>query len=384
MLPSLRSSSTFWVLLLVAATSFAAPATAQQNPDGRLPIGDTDDPLVWLIRDPYVLDRIEATDEQRQAFRELADRIDTSIWPARNRPAADAQAAWREATELARRDIEARLQPEQRDEFFGILYRVLGPRGLERPDLADRLELTAEQRQRVAELLASGRRELAALQRRRDQGEAIETLQREATESNERVRKELLEELTLAQRTEWSKLLGEPIDFAELGAIDFAAPALPNAPADWIGRPPGSFADSPVTVIHFFAHGCINCRRNYERYREWDAAYRDRGVRVVGIHTPETEEERDRALLERRIAEAKFEFPVLVDGRSEQWNRWGNSMWPTVYLVDRRGRVRGWWIGELEWQGATGHQVIARRIETLLAEDASKPEGTSPPSGRRP
>ncbi|HAN97356.1 MAG TPA: hypothetical protein DCQ98_07965 [Planctomycetaceae bacterium] len=383
-MPRTRSSSVPLVLLFVASVVFSASADAQQNPDGRLPIGDTDDPLVWLIRDPYVLDRIEATDEQRRAFRELADRIDSSIWPARNRPAADAQRAWREATELAQREIESRLKPEQRHEFYGILYRVLGPRGLERPDLADRLELTAEQRQQVAELLASGRRELASLQQRREQGEAIETLQREATESTERVRKELLEQLTVAQRTDWSKLLGESIDFAQLGAIDFAAPPLPADPNDWIGRPPQGYGESPVTVIHFFAHGCINCRRNYERYREWDAAYRDRGVRVVGIHTPETEEERDRSLLERRIAEAKFEFPVLVDGRSEQWNRWGNSMWPTVYLVDRQGRVRGWWIGELQWQGQTGDQAIARRIETLLAEDAAKPGGTSPPSGRRP
>ena len=50
------------------------------------------------------------------------------------------------------------------------------------------------------------------------------------------------------------------------------------------------------------------------------------------------------------------------------WNEWGNSMWPSVYLVDKQGRLRYWWYGELNWQGAGGQNTMAQRIEELLAE----------------
>ncbi len=70
-----------------------------------------------------------------------------------------------------------------------------------------------------------------------------------------------------------------------------------------------------------------------------------------------------------KVKQEKFRFPVVVDNDHEIWNSWGNSMWPSVYLIDKQGRIRYWWYGELDWQGAGGQKIMAKRIEELLAED---------------
>jgi hypothetical protein len=99
--------------------------------------------------------------------------------------------------------------------------------------------------------------------------------------------------------------------------------------------------------------------------------FRDKDVVILGIHTPETAAEQDSATVKTKAADAKLQFPILIDGTKANWTAWGNSMWPSVYLVDKRGYLRHFWPGELKWQGATGDQWMRDRIEELLAEPAS-------------
>ena len=91
-------------------------------------------------------------------------------------------------------------------------------------------------------------------------------------------------------------------------------------------------------------------------------------MKIIGIHTPETETERNVETLQEKIDEAGFLFPVLVDNDKKLWNAWGNSMWPSVYLIDKQGYLRYWWYGELDWKGAGGQEIMARKIEELLDE----------------
>ncbi len=91
---------------------------------------------------------------------------------------------------------------------------------------------------------------------------------------------------------------------------------------------------------------------------------------MIGIHTPEAEHERDVAAVREKTDEAEFDFPVLIDNQKKNWQAWGNTMWPTVYLIDKQGYVRTWWMGELNWQGTQGEKIMRGRIETLLAEPA--------------
>ena len=89
---------------------------------------------------------------------------------------------------------------------------------------------------------------------------------------------------------------------------------------------------------------------------------------ILGVHTPETSTERQVDRLRKKVADEKFTFPVVADNDGAIWNSWGNSMWPSVYLVDKKGQVRYWWYGELNWKGAGGQNIMAKRIEELLAE----------------
>ncbi len=74
-------------------------------------------------------------------------------------------------------------------------------------------------------------------------------------------------------------------------------------------------------------------------------------------------------LVKERAKEAELEFPIVIDNEQRNWNAWGNSMWPSVYLIDKRGYVRFWWLGELNWEGAEGEKILRGRIEELLAEE---------------
>jgi len=87
------------------------------------------------------------------------------------------------------------------------------------------------------------------------------------------------------------------------------------------------------------------------------------------VHTPETSHERQIDSVREKVREAEFGFPVVVDNDKATWNSWGNSMWPSVYLIDKEGHIRYWWYGELNWKGAGGQKIMERRIEELLAEN---------------
>jgi len=88
----------------------------------------------------------------------------------------------------------------------------------------------------------------------------------------------------------------------------------------------------------------------------------------LGIHTPELPLEKDLEAVRRRAAEQGLSFPILVDNRNQNWNAWGNSMWPSTYLIDKNGYVRYWWYGELNYQQQGAEKLLRRRIEELLNE----------------
>lgn len=95
------------------------------------------------------------------------------------------------------------------------------------------------------------------------------------------------------------------------------------------------------------------------------------------IHEPAVERELQRLgeiRLRQRADEAAFTFPVVIDRTKANWNAWGNSMWPSVYLIDKRGYLRFFWPGELKWKGATGDQWMGARIDELLAEPVEPPD----------
>ncbi len=123
-----------------------------------------------------------------------------------------------------------------------------------------------------------------------------------------------------------------------------------------------------VTVLHFWTFGCINCKHNLPIYGRWQKRFGERDVAIIGVHSPEFDNERVTRNVERSVRELGIEYPVLVDSGMRNWNRWRQQVWPAVYLIDKRGRLRYRWEGELNWGGLHGEQAIAELIEQLLAE----------------
>jgi len=87
------------------------------------------------------------------------------------------------------------------------------------------------------------------------------------------------------------------------------------------------------------------------------------------VHTPESEGEKVPSSIRKKARESGLEFPIAVDSDRENWQAWSNNIWPAVYLIDKRGFVRYWWYGELNWQGTDGEQYIRNKIRELIVED---------------
>jgi len=123
-----------------------------------------------------------------------------------------------------------------------------------------------------------------------------------------------------------------------------------------------------VTILHFWTFACSNCQANQPIYKAWMTKYKGTDVQIVGIHTPEIERERNPDNVARYIKDQGLQYPVLFDPEFKNWDAWKQGYWPAVYLIDRKGRARYLWEGELRWQGATGDLQIERKVAELLKE----------------
>jgi thiol-disulfide isomerase/thioredoxin len=144
------------------------------------------------------------------------------------------------------------------------------------------------------------------------------------------------------------------------------APAFPPA-ATWVQGGPVVLADpnGHVTVVHFWTNGCINCIRNYPLYRDWADRYKGRPVRLVGVHTPEFDHEAPADVVRKKLADNKLTFATVLDTDRRIWAAWRVRYWPTIFLVDKAGRVRHYWEGELHLR-TPQEAAFAGHIATLL------------------
>lgn len=105
-----------------------------------------------------------------------------------------------------------------------------------------------------------------------------------------------------------------------------------------------------VVLVDFWTYTCINCIRTLPYVTAWDRRYRDSGLTIVGVHTPEFSFEKDAGNVAGSIEQNDIEYPVVQDNEYATWNAWGNQYWPAKYLIDARGRVRYTHFGEGQYQ----------------------------------
>lgn len=119
-----------------------------------------------------------------------------------------------------------------------------------------------------------------------------------------------------------------------------------------------------VVLIDFWTYSCINCLRTFPYIREWDDRYREAGLTIIGIHSPEFAFERVEANVRENVRELGLRYPIALDNDFATWRAWNNQYWPAKYLVDRDGHVRYYHFGEGEYAETEA------AIRTLLGEDA--------------
>jgi peroxiredoxin len=150
---------------------------------------------------------------------------------------------------------------------------------------------------------------------------------------------------------------------------------FPKAPelvgTQWLNtKAPITLADrkGKVTLVHFWTYQCYNCLNNLPAVARLTSRFKGLGVVTLGIHTPETEAEKKFENVVAALPKLKIEYPVLFDGKNENWNNWKQSYWPTLYVIDKKGLVRFQWQGELNYKGQDGEEQAARAVKQLLDE----------------
>ncbi|GGA39510.1 redoxin domain-containing protein [Dyella nitratireducens] len=101
-----------------------------------------------------------------------------------------------------------------------------------------------------------------------------------------------------------------------------------------------------VVLVDFWTRECINCIHTLPHIKTLYDKYASQGLVIVGVHTPEYDEEHDPALLQKAIDQYQITWPVALDNSYRIWNAYGNRYWPAIYLIDRRGHVVYYHVGE--------------------------------------
>lgn len=153
-----------------------------------------------------------------------------------------------------------------------------------------------------------------------------------------------------------------PTDLASLrGAPDF------GGATGWLNTPNGSAVDlvelrGGVVLVDFWTYSCVNCIRTLPHLTAWYDTYRDHGLTIVGVHSPEFRFEKDPDNVRDAIEEHDIHYPVPQDNDFDIWDAYNNRFWPTHYLVGPYGKIRDVHIGE----GA--YAETEEKIRALLRE----------------
>jgi thiol-disulfide isomerase/thioredoxin len=161
---------------------------------------------------------------------------------------------------------------------------------------------------------------------------------------------------------------------AATGATSFGASAasLKNSIAapefagidKWLNSQPLSISQlrGKVVLVDFWTYTCINCINTLPHVRDWNQKYKDQGLVVIGVHTPEYPFERDTDNVKAAIKRFNITYPVAQDNHYATWSAYNNQYWPAFYLIDTEGQVVYSHFGEGDYEETEA------QIKALLAQ----------------
>lgn len=146
-----------------------------------------------------------------------------------------------------------------------------------------------------------------------------------------------------------------------------AMPSLDGA-VEWLNTRPLNATElrGKVVLVEFWTYSCINWLRTFPHVRAWAEKYKDHGLVVIGVHTPEFGFEKDLSRIRLAMSQLRVNYPVAVDSHYTIWRAFRNSAWPALYFVDAQGIIRHRHLGEGDYERSE------RIIQQLLIEAGAK------------
>ena len=174
-----------------------------------------------------------------------------------------------------------------------------------------------------------------------------------------------VEQSDRAQR-ELQKLRGSTRVSADTTLHDEGAAPRFAGFTNWINSKPLTSKQlrGKVVLIDFWTYSCINCLRTLPHVKAWYQTYHDKGLVVIGVHTPEFAFEHVPSNVRSAVRRLGIKYPVALDNDYGTWNAFRNQYWPAKYLIDRSGHLRYYHFGE------GSYDTTEARIRTLLGENA--------------
>ncbi|SAL42579.1 redoxin domain-containing protein [Caballeronia udeis] len=132
----------------------------------------------------------------------------------------------------------------------------------------------------------------------------------------------------------------------------------------WLNSEPLSIGQlrGKVVLVDFWTYTCINCINTLPYVKDWNQKYKDQGLVVIGVHTPEYPFERNTDNVKTAIKRFNITYPVAQDNRYATWSAYNNQYWPAFYLIDKKGQVVYSHFGEGEYDKTEA------QIRALLAQ----------------
>ena len=178
--------------------------------------------------------------------------------------------------------------------------------------------------------------------------------------------------MTLRSLAATASLIASCLVSTALPAVSGEAPRDLNAPVavaavqgtapKWFNSAPLNIADlrGKVVLVDFWTYGCVNCVNTLPHVTALYEKYKDRGLVVVGVHTPEFPFERSASNVQAAMKRHGITYPVAQDNDSQTWNAYRNQYWPAQYIVDQSGKI------VFQHAGEGQYEEIDRTIARLL------------------
>lgn len=154
-----------------------------------------------------------------------------------------------------------------------------------------------------------------------------------------------------------------------IGATAHPIDVLSDA-GPWLTDVPGGVRGlrGKVVVVNFWTYSCINSLRALPYLKAWNERYKDKGLVVVGVHAPEFQFEHDAAKARLAFRQLGVAWPNLQDSNYATWQHFANEGWPSLYIIDARGHMQGYHIGEGDYAQS---EALIRKLLTQAGQDVS-------------